>query len=514
LTALTIGCLTRPPNPVLFGLLYAPQLASDRRTVLPYLLRIDAAHVAMLARQGLLARRTAAALLAVNQELTQALAAGEEVLGSPRTHRGVYFLYESLYIERLGATEGGAAHLARSRNDINATVTRMRLRDELIALMTEWVELLEAAHDLASRHVDTVMCGFTHLQPAQPTTLGHYVCGLLAEQVRSAEWLAQAFEAVNRSPMGAAAGFGTSFRVDRAEVARLLGFDGVIDNAADAVASRDYLVQVSAALAMAGVSLTRLATDLQTWSSAAYSFVGWPDDLVSTSSIMPQKRNAFVLENIRGRCTEATAALLRVLMGMKSTPFTNSVEVASETSAAVWPALDASARALGLTRLLVERMEVFPDRMLSFLSGRQTTFTAVADLLVARHGLAFRTAHEALGRLARETTDAVPAEEVKVRLETILHELLGRPVSIALADLEQCLDPAACVGAAAFGGGPAAAAVREQLQALRGRQDGIRERLQSWREGSRAAERHLHAAVTEIGGRQALVIHDVANDDR
>jgi argininosuccinate lyase len=118
--------------------------------------------------------------------------------------------------------------------------------------------------------------------------------------------------------------------------------------------------------------------------------------------------------------------------------------------------------------------------------------------VVERHGLAFRTAHEAVGRLARGTTDATPTNVLKARLETILEEMLGRSVSLALADLERCLDPAACVRAAAFGGGPAAQAVSEQLHSLARRRDGLRERLQSWRETSRAAVERLHAAATEI----------------
>jgi argininosuccinate lyase len=495
-----MGRLTRPAHPVLFELLYEPQLAVDRRAVLPYLLRIDAAHVVMLARQHLLSREVAAKLLAANDALTRQLAAGEDVLGSPPTHRGLYFLYEQSYVAQLGQEVGGAAHMARSRNDINATVTRMRLRDGLLDFMSDYGDLLEATGRLASGHLETVMCGFTHLQPAQPTTLAHYLCGVLAEMVRSAEWLERALGTVTCSPLGAAAGFGTSFRIDPEEVARLLGFREVAANSADAVASRDYAVQALSALAMAGITMTRLATDLQAWASAAYGFVGWPDELVSTSSIMPQKRNAFVLENIRGQCTVAIGALVNVLAGMKNVPFSNSVEVGSEATSSIWPALEAERKAVRLVRLLLDGLHVFPERMLSFLRGAQTTLTAIADVLVSRYGLAFRTAHDALGRLAREVEGPVPASEVKARLETILRDLLARPVALDEADLERSLDPEACVHAARFGGGPAPVAVRAQLRSLAGRQERLRERLIRQGQSLNEAEVRLRDAVADIRG--------------
>jgi argininosuccinate lyase len=498
LTAAVMGRLTRPAHAVLSELLYQPQLAADRQVVLPYLLRIDAAHVVMLSHRRLLAREVAARLLAVNDALSRSLAAGEDVLGSPATHRGLYFLYEQIYVSRLGPDVGGAAHMARSRNDINAAVTRMRLRDALVRLLSDDHDLLEAIERLAGGHLETVMCGFTHLQPAQPTTLGHYLAGVLSELVRSAEWLQRALRALDDSPMGAAAGFGTSLPIDREEVARLLGFAGVVANSVDAVASRDYLIEALSGLAMAGNTLTRLATDLQAWAGTAQGFVGWPDELVSTSSIMPQKRNPFVLENIRGQCILATGALVNVLAGMKNVPFSNSVEVSSEAAASVWPALEAGCKALRLTRVLVERLQVFPERMRAFLRGAQTTMTAIAELLVSRQGLAFRTAHEALGRLARETEEPFPAREMKVRLETILEGLLGRSIDLDEAELERALDAEECVRAATFGGGPAPGAVRAQLRGLAARRERLREDLDGFRLRLTEAEAFLRDATAEI----------------
>jgi argininosuccinate lyase len=315
-----MGRLTADPHSLLFDLLYAPQFARDRAEVLPWLLQIDAAHVVMLAERGILPRATAAGLLRVNREFAARGQEGEAVIEPPQVHRGLYMVYERHYVDRLGPEVGGAAHVARSRNDINATIARMRLRSELIALLEASGALVGAALGLACDHAGTTMSGFTHFQPAQPTTFGHYLAGVASELLRSLDLLAGAFGTVYRSPLGAGAGLGTSFAIDQELTTSLLGFDGVILNSLDAVASRDYAVQVLAALSMLGTTLTRLSFDLQTWGSHAYGFLRWPDHLVSTSSMMPQKRNAFVLENIRGRAAGPTGALVATLLGLKNTP--------------------------------------------------------------------------------------------------------------------------------------------------------------------------------------------------
>ncbi len=492
------GRLTQPPDRVLFELLYEQQTAQDQVEVLPHLLSVDAAHVVMLARTGLLPENVAASLLLVNRELAIQVAEGKVAVPAPVQHRGLYLLYEQEYVRRLGKEIGGAAHMARSRNDINATVTRLRVRDDLIGLLAEFCQLSHVMTDAAEKHTDAVMCGFTHLQPAQPGTLGHYFAGILFELTRTAETLDRAYETVNCSPMGAAAGLGTSFPIDREEVAALLGFSGVIENSADAVASRDYLIHILASMAVLGVTLTRLATDLQSWSSAAYGFLGWPDELVSTSSIMPQKRNAFVLENIRGRAIHPVGSLVNTLMGMKNVPFTNSVEMSAEASSHVWAASKALLLSMKLTRLVLERLETSSQRMIDFLENQHTTMTAVADLLVTKHRLGFRSAHDSVSQLVNRFAIMPPVAELKVALEGIVREVLNTSVSIDERELAQALDPAACARAAIYGGGPGPDAVRSQVRALRDRSSLIQNRLQYRRQLLSEAHLRLQTAAKGI----------------
>jgi argininosuccinate lyase len=497
-----MGRLGAEPHAVLFDLLYEPQFAHDRQEVLPRLLRIDAAHVLMLAERGILPRETAAGLLRVNRELAARAQAGEAVVEPPQSHRGLYMVYERHYVDRLGPEAGGAAHVARSRNDLNATVARMRLRDELLTLLAAGGELAGAVLELARDHAGTAMSGFTHFQPAQPTTLGHYLAGVASELLRSHELLAGAYANVNRSPLGAGAGLGTSFPIDRERTASLLGFDAVVANSLDAVASRDYAVQVLAALSSLGITLTRLSFDLQTWGSRAYGFLRWPDHLVSTSSMMPQKRNAFVLENIRGRAAGPAGALAALLLGLKNTPFSNSVEAGSEAIAHLWPALAAGRTAVQLTELMLREVEVDSERMQRFLEREETTMTALADHLVARHGLPFRTAHDAVGRLLQGApeVDLRSAAAVQGGLQEALREVAGREVLLDESEIALSLDPLACIQAARYGGGPAPESVGGQLTSLDEARQGLAARVTAWRQRLDRAETSLDEAVTALLG--------------
>jgi argininosuccinate lyase len=497
-----MGRLAAGPHPLLFQLLYNPQFARDSVEILPWLLRIDAAHVLMLAESGILVRETAAGLLRVNREILARVQAGEPAIEPPPIHRGLYMVYERHAIDQLGPEVGGAAHVARSRNDLNATVTRMRLRDQLLLLLQAGGELAGTALGLAREHASTPMSGFTHFQPAQPTTLGHYLAGFASELLRALELLAGAFPNVNRSPLGACAGWGTSFPIDQERTASLLGFDAVIANSLDAVASRDYAVQVLAALSSLGILLTRLSFDLQTWGSHAYGFLRWPDHLVSTSSIMPQKRNAFVLENIRGQASGPAGALAATLLALKSTPFSNSVEVGSEAIAHLWPALSGARTSIQLTELMLREVEVDSDRMSRFLAGGEATMTALADHLVERHGLPFRTAHEAVGHLLQRFPDGEARSVAVVRagLEEILRDLTGHVVVLDAAEIASSLDPLACIQAARYGGGPAPESVHAQLAGL----DEVRQILAgsaaAWRRWLDQSEARLDEAVSSLLG--------------
>jgi len=463
---MSMGRLTKGPHPLLIELLYEAKFADDQTHLLRHLLELDAAHVVMVSRQGLLSQRSAAALLVTNRALVTRLERGEETFERSTRHRGLYAVYERHYIDVLGSEIGGSAHVARSRNDINATLTRMRLRRALGGFLEHGVDLVAALTEQAEAHLETLMPGFTHQQPSQPSTFGHYLSGVTAELLRGLHWLSGADVAIDCLPLGAAAGFGTSFPIDPQQVAGFLGFSRVFANSLDAVASRDYIVQVLAALSVVGTTLSRIATDLQTWSAPAYGFLSWPDELVSTSSIMPQKRNPFVLENIRGLAVRPFGALFEALAGLKNTPFTNSVEVSAEATHSVWEALDATQASVRLLSLLVRSLKTDHSEMERVLGSSGTTASAIADMLVRESGVSFRTAHEIVSREVEGLSGATGPETVGRRLQEA-GLTLGHRIAIDPASLAAAMDPRKVMRSSGYGGGPAPEATRAHNAALR-----------------------------------------------
>lgn len=481
------GRLSKAPHPDLHRLVYAPAFARDVRDVLPLLVRVNAAHVIMLARAGLLDRTAARALLRAGD----AIAAAPPPM--PEAHRGLYAVFEEELGARCGAAAAGGVHVARSRNDINATTARMRVRGCLVAVAEHLFDLTSALLERAAEHRATLMPGFTHLQPAQPTTLGHYLLGVAAELDRGGDRLLDVERRLDACPMGACAGFGTSFAIGADLVAELLGFSGPAASSADAVASRDFVADFLSAAALTGVTLTRLATDLQQWGSAAWRCLDWPDDLVSTSSIMPQKRNAFVLETIRALSVGASGEWVSAVAAMKNTPFGNGIEVSAVVERAVAAAAD-TATALQLATLLLGHMEVDVAALERAARTGDITATALADALVRRHGIAFRAAHEAVAALVSSGVDRTRPAVVAAELQRVL----DRPVDPA--DVAMALDPRAAAAAAAFGGGPAAVSLARQHDGLAASLSEQRGRLARITSRDAAARRRLRGEIDLLLG--------------
>ncbi|MFW6000318.1 MAG: argininosuccinate lyase, partial [Halorubrum sp.] len=253
-------------------------------------LAVDRAHVVMLAERGIVDSAVAGEILAALDDVEAAghgeLPDGEDV------HEAI----ETAVIDRIGP-DGGRMHTARSRNDEVATCIRYRLREDLLDAVEATLSAREALVDVAGDHAETVMPGYTHLQPAQPTTVAHYLLSYEGGLARDTARLLDAYDRVNRSPLGAAAFAGTPFDVDRDRTAELLGFDGTVRNSTDAVSTRDFLAESANALATLATTLSGLAEDLIVFSKEG--FVELSDAYSSTSSIMPQKKNPDTLELTR-----------------------------------------------------------------------------------------------------------------------------------------------------------------------------------------------------------------------
>lgn len=456
---------------------FLSSLAADQR-IFEADIAVDRAHVVMLAEQGIIDSEAASEILtaleAIAVEGHDGLPDGEDV------HEAI----ESAVIERVGPA-GGKMHTARSRNDEVAACLRYRLREDLLESVSATLALREALAGVAREHTETVMPGFTHLQPAQPTTVAHWALSYERAIARDTERLVAAYNRTNRSPLGGAAFAGTPFPIDRERTAELLGFGGVVENSMDAAASRDFLLESTAALAGVATHLSGLAEDLIVFANKGY--VDLSNEYASTSSIMPQKKNPDTLELVRATAGTASAGLDGLLTTLKGLPRAYNIDLQRATGHA-WSTVDAVTEATDVAAGALASA-AWNEQLLADAAGDGfTTATAVADRL-AMHGLPFRTAHAILAEAAQQggTVDAIEAAA-----ENVLDEPLD--TYLTRDELRALLDPVHSVETRDSLGGPAPAAVAEQLDTTADAIDDHYEAL----ERRQATLEQAHETLTEV----------------
>jgi argininosuccinate lyase len=304
----------------------------------------------------------------------------------------------------LAGDAGKRLHTARSRNDQVATDLRLWLRGEIDAVLGKLVALQDALLAQAARHAALVMPGFTHLQVAQPVTFGHHLLAYVAMLERDRARLAGCRARVNVLPLGAAALAGTGFPIDRARVARELGFEGVAENSLDAVADRDFAIEFTACAALVMVHLSRFAEELILWMNPRFGFVKIPDRFCTGSSIMPQKRNPDVPELVRGKSGRVIGHLAALLVLMKGQPLAYNKDN-QEDKEPLFDTADTVKDSLQAFAALVAGLRPQAKAMRAAALEGHATATDLADYLV-RKGLPFRDAHEAVARAVRAAETA------------------------------------------------------------------------------------------------------------
>jgi len=310
----------------------------------------------------------------------------------------IHMNVEARLIDRIGET-GKKLHTGRSRNDQVATDLRLYLRDAIDALCTALRRLQTALVDLAERETATIMPGFTHLQVAMPISFGHHMLAWEAMLERDHQRLFDCRKRVNTMPLGAAALAGTSFPIDREYTAQLLGFDGPAGNSLDAVSDRDFVIEFCAAASLIMMHLSRFSEELVLWSSAQFNFIELPDRFCTGSSIMPQKKNPDVPELVRGKSGRVTGHLISLLMLMKSQPLAYNKDN-QEDKEPLFDTVDTLQGSLRVFGDMLPAIEVNRETMATAAQQGFSTATDLADYLV-RKGIAFRDAHEIVGRAVR-----------------------------------------------------------------------------------------------------------------
>jgi len=303
----------------------------------------------------------------------------------------IYFTIERLLSEQIGQ-KAGQVHLGRSRNDINATAARIVNRNMLLNTMSNTVNFLKCLNNLAKKHVDTIMPGMTHRQLAQPITLGFWLVGVEEAVKRDFDRLQEVYRRTNLNPLGAVAFSGTNIPINRERTTELLGFDGLIENAIDAVASRDFLVETVFVMCLQSVTLGRVVSDLIMWSSNLLNMVEIDDAYAGISSIMPQKKNPVALEHCRTRAGLIIGELTGLLSILRGTFFEHSKDT-SEMLGPLIRSFEESNSILLLLSEVISTLRVNLDRMRELADNGFSTATDVVNYLALQEGWSFRKAH-------------------------------------------------------------------------------------------------------------------------
>jgi argininosuccinate lyase len=432
------------------------------------LMAIHYAHLAMLAAQGIVsaedAHRIREALDSVSiEDVRQAKYDG--------SCEDLFFYVERLIVAACGEDAAGRLHTARSRNDIDMTMYRMRQREFILGLAAATFELRRSLLDVAERHRETVFAVHTHTQRAQPTTVAHYLLAMVEQLERDAVRLKGAYDRTNRNPLGSCAITGTGFPIDRQATSELLGFCGPTGNTYGSIATVDYLLESTSAASVLLAGLGRFVQDLLLWSTAEFDYLRVGEGYVQSSSIMPQKRNPVALEHARAIGSKALGQAQAIVTTVHNTPFGDIVDTEDDLQPLVFAMFRDATRATKLVAATMRTAEFDAAGLEARAAEGWTTLTELADTLVRDHGLPFKSAHGIAGRLIAANRRE-PSRPLSELLADASRDVLGSPLTYSEAALTEILSPRHFVDVRKTHGGPApgetaraARASRQQLDA-------------------------------------------------
>ena len=417
------------------------------------MMAINYAHLVMLAEQGIVSARDAHTLRAALDTVSQ-----DEIrqVAYDGTYEDLFFYVERLVCEACGNDDdvAGRLHTARSRNDIDMTMYRMRQRELVLGLLAATFALRRSLLDLAERHRDTVLAVHTHTQRAQPSTVAHYLLAVVEQLERDGGRLKAAFDSTNRNPLGACAITGTGFPIDRRLTSALLGFSGPTCNTYGSIATVDYLLESTSAAAVLLTGHGRFVQDMLLWSTAEFGYLRLGDGYVQGSSIMPQKRNPVALEHARAIGSKALGQAQAIVLTAHNTPFGDIVDTEDDLQPLVFAMFRDASRAVRLVAAAMSSAEFDAPRLEARAGDGWTTLTELADTLVREHGLPFRKAHAIaahfVGGRQRHPDRPLAALMIDASIE-----VLGQALDYTEAQLTHILSPRHFVEIRKTFGGPA-----------------------------------------------------------
>lgn len=445
------------PDPTYRDTVLAPLFEGVKTHFAGHMDTINRAHLVMLVETGILGRddgTTIAGALAdieVNIDRQALVYTGE--------HEDWFFLVEAELRARVGDL-GGALHTARSRNDMDHTMFKMALRDRAEDALCKMNILSQAIIDKAKSERDILIVAYTHGQPAQPSTFGHYLSAVIEVLLADTKRLEAAILHVDHCPMGAAAITTSGFPIDRERMAELLGFQSVRMNSYGCIAGVDYVTGLYSALKLPMIHLGRVVQDMAFWSAFEVGQLHVPNSLVQISSIMPQKRNPVPIEHLRHLASVAASRCDGMVNTMHNTPFTDMNDSEGEVQQAGYGAFDHATRVFDLLTAFLPACSINADRVARTSDAACITITELADTLVRKDGLSFRQAHDIAAQTARSViADAQPLGGGYAAFSQAYETAVGHPSTLDAANFADAVDARTFVARRDRTGGPAPAAL-------------------------------------------------------
>jgi argininosuccinate lyase len=468
----------------------------DAKTLfLDPLMAIHFAHLCMLRETGIVSLDDARRIKQALQQIDLPAVRAAVYDGSCED---LFFYLERQIVAACGDSIAGRLHTARSRNDIDMTMYRMRIREFVLAVFNATTHLRRSLIGVAQRHTRTVYPAHTHTQPAQPSTVAHYLLGAIEQLERDGGRLKAAFQSVNQNPLGACAITGTGFPIDRERTSRLLGFDGPTGNTYGSIATVDYLLESASVTAVTVVGIGRMVQDLLLWCTMEVGYLRLTDGFVQISSIMPQKRNPVALEHARALLSKTFAQAGAIPVAVHNTPFGDIVDTEDDLQPLVAAMFKDAVRAVSLVAVALEDADFDVEKMRTRAGENWIAVTELADTLARDHGVPFRSAHEIASQLVRESRTE-PDAGMAVLVARISREVTGTAIELTDDALATLLSPEHFVEVRRTLGGPAP----EVTDAALTQSQSLLEEDTQWSRAVQArllsAEAGLSAAVAGMG---------------
>jgi argininosuccinate lyase len=475
--------------------LLRPVFNDQRDYLFKQMFKIHRAHVVMLAEQGILDKKEAGVILQGVEAVAQTDC---QKLEYDPQFEDLFFMMEHKISEQIGPNLAGKMHIARSRNDMGVAMYRLVLREHILVLLESSQLLADALLEKIEEHAETVITAYTHTQPAQPTTLAHYLTAILDVFLRDIKRLWSAHETVNRSPMGAAALSTTGFPINRSRVCELLGFSELVENSYDAIAGADYLIESATAVLSMMVNCGRWIQDFLQLVTREHNIIKVADPYVQISSIMPQKRNPVSIEHSRSLASSSVGEALTAIQMIHNTPFGDIVDTEDDLQPHLYRSYEKASRVIHLMHAVVRTMEVNKKRAINQAKTSCITITELADVLAREKHVPFRTAHQIASSIAKKCSHK------KIELDDLALEKINKEItklshgSLSQEEWDRIICPNEFVNRRTIQGGPNPNEVRRMTRERKLVLEQLDRKLRDEKSRLVSAEKKLSKAVYQL----------------